>query len=472
MELSIQERLKDLRVERGLTLEQLEEQVNLSKSALGSYEAKDFKDISHYAIIKLAKFYGVTADYLLGLSQTRNHPNADLADLRLSDDMIELLKSGLIDNSLLCELAVHPDFPRLMADLEIYVNGIAGKQVQSANAIVDTMSATIMKQYNPGLSDPQLRQLIAAHIDDDSFCRYVIQQDINKIALDLRKAHKDDFFSVPEDNPLEDFLQTADEVASEDGDPEQASLAFICKRLKLNLKKLSEEEKKWLKKIAQKSDLLKNPNPQRGRKHVGTPTANIAIEKKDFLPKTGVYVADILLGDKRYYGVTHIGTRPTLDNDSFVSIETYIFDFDKDIYGCTITVNLYKKLREVRKFNELSLLLEQIANDRTMAQEFWGLKQTNHTLHIDVNRHCVILEQQEVYLSTNEFEVLYLLLQSPQTAFTKEQIYEQIWHEPTNNHLHAAENTIFQIRKRLKPYCMGHEYIKTVIGYGYKFNSE
>lgn len=89
-------------------------------------------------------------------------------------------------NSLLCELATHPDFPRLMADLEIYVNGIAGKQVQSANAIVDAVSARIMKQHNPGLTDPQLRQLIAAHIDDDSFCRYVIQQDISKIALDLR----------------------------------------------------------------------------------------------------------------------------------------------------------------------------------------------------------------------------------------------------------------------------------------------
>lgn len=86
MELSIQERLKDLRVERGLTLEQLEEQVNLSKSALGSYEAKDFKDISHYAIIKLAKFYGVTADYLLGLSQTKNHPNAFLEDVKKSKE--------------------------------------------------------------------------------------------------------------------------------------------------------------------------------------------------------------------------------------------------------------------------------------------------------------------------------------------------------------------------------------------------
>ena len=266
MELSIQERLKDLRVECGLTLEQLAEQTHLSKSALGSYEAEDFKDISHYALIKLAKFYGVTADYLLGLSQTKNHPNADLADLRLSDDMIELLKSGRVNNSLLCELAVHPDFPRLMADLEIYVNGVAVKQVQTVNAIVDTMSATIMKQHNPGLTDPQLRQLVAAHIDDDSFCRYVIQQDINGIALDLREAHKDDFFSVPEDNPLKGLLQTADEAADESVDMEQASMAFICKRLRLNYKKVSEEEKKWLKRISEKSDLLKNPNPQRGKR--------------------------------------------------------------------------------------------------------------------------------------------------------------------------------------------------------------
>lgn len=89
----------------------------------------------------------------------------------------------------------------------------------------------------------QLRQLVAAHIDDDSFCRFCVQQDINGIAVDLREAHRDDFFSVPE----------------------QVSLAFICKRLRLNDKKLSEEEKKWLKKISEKSELLKNPNPQRER---------------------------------------------------------------------------------------------------------------------------------------------------------------------------------------------------------------
>ena len=240
MSLSIQERLKDLRVERGLTLGQLAEQTGLSKSALGSYETEDFKDISHYALIRLAKFYGVTADYLLGLSEMKNHPNADLADLRLSDEMIDLLKSGRIDNTLLC--------------------------AQGANAIVDTMSATVIKKHNPGMSDTQLRQLITAHIDEDEFCRYVIQRDINGIALALRETHKDDFFSVPEDNPLKEMLETAGEIVSQDSDTEQAYLAFICKRLKLNFRKLSVEERKWLKKIAEKSDLLKNPKPQRGRR--------------------------------------------------------------------------------------------------------------------------------------------------------------------------------------------------------------
>ena len=128
------------------------------------------------------------------------------------------------------------------------------------------MLTLIMKQHNPGLTDPQLRQLIAAHIDDDSFCRYIIQQDIDEIAASLREAHREDFFSVPEDNPLKGLLEAATEITNPDSDPEQASLAFICKRLRLNFKKLSGEEKKWLKKIAQKSDLLKKPTPQRGRK--------------------------------------------------------------------------------------------------------------------------------------------------------------------------------------------------------------
>ena len=69
VKLTVPERLKDLRVERGLTLEQLAEATGISKSALGSYETDDYKDISPFSITTLANYYGVSTDYLLGVSE-------------------------------------------------------------------------------------------------------------------------------------------------------------------------------------------------------------------------------------------------------------------------------------------------------------------------------------------------------------------------------------------------------------------
>ena len=109
--LSIPERLKDLRVvDKHLTLEQLAEQTGLSKSALGKYENDDYKDISPFAIVTLAKFYHVTTDYLLGVSEQKNHSDVDVASLHLSDEVLELLRSGKINNRLLCEMMTHPRF--------------------------------------------------------------------------------------------------------------------------------------------------------------------------------------------------------------------------------------------------------------------------------------------------------------------------------------------------------------------------
>lgn len=81
MSLTMQERLKDLRVERGLGLEELAEQTGLSRSALGNYEKGDTTELSIYALKKLADFYGVTTDYLLARSEMKKHPNAELDEL-------------------------------------------------------------------------------------------------------------------------------------------------------------------------------------------------------------------------------------------------------------------------------------------------------------------------------------------------------------------------------------------------------
>ena len=91
VKLTIGERLKDLRVEHKLTLEQLASEVGISKSALGKYESDNGKDISPYSIMLLADYYHVSCDYLMGQTETKNHPNTALHELHLSDDAIDVL---------------------------------------------------------------------------------------------------------------------------------------------------------------------------------------------------------------------------------------------------------------------------------------------------------------------------------------------------------------------------------------------
>ena len=78
--------------------------------------------------------------------------------------MVALLKSGRINNRLLCELATHKDFIKFLTDIEIYVDGIATMQIQNLNALVDTVRHEIIERYRPGEDDPHLKVLQACRI--------------------------------------------------------------------------------------------------------------------------------------------------------------------------------------------------------------------------------------------------------------------------------------------------------------------
>lgn len=265
MALSIQERLKDLRVERKLTLEQLAEQTGLSKSALGSYESDDYKDISHHAINKLADFYGVTTDYLLARTETKSHPNASLADLCLSDDMIELLKNKRIDTALLCELATHSDFVKLLADIQIYVEGIASMQIHNLNAWVDVARTEIMEKYQPDEHDKTTYLLQSAHVDEGDYFSSRIHKDMDGILEDLQKAHVGRNDGAPKSTVAEELKRDLEEVVNFEGSYTEQLLLVFCKQTKLRYNKLSEEEKQWLIRIMQKSELIKSAVSRRGK---------------------------------------------------------------------------------------------------------------------------------------------------------------------------------------------------------------
>ncbi len=120
----MQECLKDLRVEKGMTLESLSQQPKIPASTLGSYESDDYKEIPHRNIIELAKFYEVSTDYLLGLTENRQLDNVALSALHLSDTALTLLEDQKINMLHLSELITHEQFRKFMLDLEIYVDGL------------------------------------------------------------------------------------------------------------------------------------------------------------------------------------------------------------------------------------------------------------------------------------------------------------------------------------------------------------
>ena len=134
--LSIQEKLKDLRVsEKDFTLKQLAEETGIASSTLGSYESDDYKDISHTNLVILAEYYHVSTDWLLGLTESREVQNHDISELHLDDETLDILKSGSLNNRLLCEMIKHPDFLKLMTDTEIYVDGIATMSGQQSRKV-------------------------------------------------------------------------------------------------------------------------------------------------------------------------------------------------------------------------------------------------------------------------------------------------------------------------------------------------
>ena len=209
----------------------------------------------------------------------------------------------------------------------------------------------------------------------------------------------------------------------------------------------------------------------RGRgvgKHVGTPTADLALGPGSQLPPSGVYASRAAAGCAVWYGVTSVGRRPTLHNDCVPSVETHLLDFAGDLYGQTLTLELHQRLRGIRTFADLTQLLAQIGRDCAAARAFWGLAGPLPVLRIDEARRCAVVNGRDAALTPKEYQLLRLLCSAPGEVLTKEEIYRAVWREPANGCLHAVENIVFQLRKKLRPLAGGYDPIETAVGYGYR----
>jgi riboflavin kinase/FMN adenylyltransferase len=95
---------------------------------------------------------------------------------------------------------------------------------------------------------------------------------------------------------------------------------------------------------------------------IGFPTANLDIDPLKFLPRYGVYAVNVEIDDRSVNGVMNLGCRPTVDGKN-TTVEVYLFDWQEDIYGRELQVNLKQFIRSEQKFASLDALKTQIAID-------------------------------------------------------------------------------------------------------------
>ena len=219
--LTIPERLKDLRVEHGLSLEQLSEATKISKSALSAYETDDGREIGSYSLCALAEFYNVTADYILGLCETRQPSTLSDERLRISSDALKILQGGKYNPMLLSEILTNDNFLRLMVDAEIYVDGKVSTQFHNFNKMVDAQRTLFIKKCHPADYNLQMETLKRIAIDEDAFFEHTLSEDIVRIMRDIRKRHLGDIESRTDTAFIDKMVAVVDEVAAFKGTPAQ-----------------------------------------------------------------------------------------------------------------------------------------------------------------------------------------------------------------------------------------------------------
>ena len=120
---------------------------------------------------------------------------------------------------------------------------------------------------------------------------------------------------------------------------------------------------------------------QRGRS-LGFPTANLRPQNR-VIPRGGVYVTATLIEGAWRRSVTNVGTRPTFkDAAAEPTIETYVMDWEGDLYGDVVRVRFLHRLRDERKFASIEELKQQIARDRDRASRYFGRGGVRRTLAI------------------------------------------------------------------------------------------
>ena len=189
----------------------------------------------------------------------------DVASLHLSDEVLELLRSGKINNHLLCEMMTHPRFRQLMADIEIVVDRIADMRIQDMNTVLEVACQKVMKEYASDETDVYMRTLVVAQINETDYFSYIIHEDMDEITETIRENHRKDTTTADETTPTQDGIKVLMHSILDQKDETTVLLKQLCAQMQIPEEKITEEEVRAFRSMLQKSRLFKKQMSMRGK---------------------------------------------------------------------------------------------------------------------------------------------------------------------------------------------------------------
>lgn len=217
--ITINERITDLRTMTGLSQKELADRIDVPTSTLCRIEQGKIANVSNDVLIKLANFFNVSTDYLLGLTNVKFKKNVELSELGLSNKALFALLSGSVNGPLLSWIIEHPHFVTLLDTADAYFKDAHKSGIQSRNDVINLATASLkdfMKEHPENRMEisHDIRQLNAEKIGGD-------EADLSKlrnIFMSILKDIKADYDNVPQNIGSTEFQEMLSAIKTQSDD--------------------------------------------------------------------------------------------------------------------------------------------------------------------------------------------------------------------------------------------------------------
>lgn len=255
VKLTMQERLNQLRYEKGLRMEDVANEIGISVATLSRFEKFPDMHIPYQNLVDLAEFFNVSMDYMCGLTLHRKYREMPIDELNLTDGSVEFLKNNR-NVRILNELLSSKIFPELLAAAEVFADGKTTENINNMNNMYSIVESTIKSRVDVDPQDEIMAILKESQVNNDEYLRFRITERFNN----LLKSIYDERKRYAEENTMtvnELMKQNMEELLNDKKTREKGPFYCVAKTLGLSFEDVPKDKLAIFEEVLTGSDLYK-----------------------------------------------------------------------------------------------------------------------------------------------------------------------------------------------------------------------